>query len=377
MASRHPWVFRRMVSRSFHETADTPSVDVYDRDGRFLGLGIYSPLSQVAVRIVGNEPGQRVDSAFLAERFRAARQLREETLKLYTPDSTAYRLVNSEGDGLSGLIIDRFDNLFVADIRARGWFDRRLAIESALCDVFGDATRVAFTTAPGVERAEGFELPVTKSASFSFAEHGLQWRVETGAMHKTGFFLDQRESRALIRSIAAGRTVLDCCCYGGGFSLNAAAAGAAEVIGVDLDEEAVGMAKRNATANKLKVKFVHADAFPYLRDRSRVGNLAQVLVLDPPKLIRDRDSFMEGLRTYHDLNRTALTAVADGGFFLSFSCSGLLPREEFLHMVTDAAARATVNLQILRELGPGADHPWLAAAPESRYLKGVLGRVLR
>lgn len=364
-----------MLAKGTDRIPNGASVDVFDRDGRFIGVGIYSDRSLIAVRLLGSSAGRLIDTEFLAERFKFTRDLRESTLGILKT-SNAYRLVNSEGDGLSGLILDRFNDSFVADIRAYGWWCRRNEISVALQKVFGEGTKLSFTTAQGIERTEGFTLEPYKDELVDFEEHGLRYRFRLAESHKTGFFLDQRDNRALLSTLCAGKKVLDCCCYTGGFTLNAIRGGASEAIGVDLDEDAIEAAKKNAGRNNLKAKFVQSDVFPYMRDRIRSGNTPDIIVLDPPKLIKSKDEFEEGLKMYLDLNRTALSTLASGGMLFTFSCSGLLDEASFLKVVSEAAFVSGKSFQVLKIVGAAPDHPYLLNAPETRYLKGVLGRVL-
>jgi 23S rRNA (cytosine1962-C5)-methyltransferase len=226
---------------------------------------------------------------------------------------------------------------------------------------------------------EGFELPSlpTDPKSCEVKEHGLRFRIDLEAGHKTGFFFDQRENRQFWGSLVAGRTVLDAHSYTGGFALHAAQGGAAEVTGVDLDEDAIAVAQRNAKLNQLasKVRFVHSDIFPYLRDAQRQGRTFQAISLDPPKLAHDKSEVPDALRIYQDLNRVALETLAPGGLFLTSSCSGAVSEDTFLSCVRYAAARARRELSVFRVSGAAADHPVALHAPETRYLKAVFARV--
>jgi 23S rRNA (cytosine1962-C5)-methyltransferase len=208
-------------------------------------------------------------------------------------------------------------------------------------------------------------------------EHGLRFRVAPGSKHKTGFFLDQRENRKLVAELCAGKRVLDLCCNTGGFSVYAKALGQAEeVTGIDLDEQAIALAKQNANLNQARVRFVQADLFAWLRDILPSGQRFDVVVLDPAKQTRDRETVDYALKRYLDMNRLALQAVSPGGLFFTFSCTGLVSETDFLHTLRTAAWQAGRQAQVLRLTGAGPDHPFLVHVPEGRYLKGVLCRVL-
>ncbi|HEY2787457.1 MAG TPA: class I SAM-dependent methyltransferase, partial [Fimbriiglobus sp.] len=208
-------------------------------------------------------------------------------------------------------------------------------------------------------------------------EHGLRFRVAPGSKHKTGFFLDQRDNRLSLSSFCGGKRVLDLCCNTGGFAINAKAkGGAADVTGVDLDEQALGLAAQNANLNQARVRFVQADLFAWLRDVLPNGERWDVVVLDPAKMTRDREAVDEALRKYEDMNRLALKAVAPGGVFLTCSCTGLVSEADFLVMLKRAAFQAGRQIQVFKIAGAAPDHPFLAHVPEGRYLKAVYCRVL-
>jgi 23S rRNA (cytosine1962-C5)-methyltransferase len=214
--------------------------------------------------------------------------------------------------------------------------------------------------------AEGFASPGAPE-KVQIREHGVRYELSPAAGHKTGFFCDQRENRLRLREFCRGKSVLDLCCYTGGFALNALQAGAAEVTSVDLDEEAIRLARRNAQLNKGSIKFVHADAFAYMRDMQRNGRTYDVLILDPPKLIRGRDEAAEGQSKYFDLNKLAASLVAPGGLLLTCSCSGLLSMEQFT--MTVRAATSERRPQLLARTGAALDHPISLGQLETEYLK--------
>jgi len=213
-------------------------------------------------------------------------------------------------------------------------------------------------------------------------ENGVNFEVDFAQGHKTGFFCDQRDNRLKLSRLVQGKTMLDLCCYSGGFSIYSKLhGGAAEVTAVDLDEKAILMAKRNANINAqngpLRIDFVHADAFVYARQMVRNGKLFDVVLLDPPKFVLGRDEEKEeGLKKYNDLNMLGLQCVRRGGLFVTCSCSGLVSPAEFEKVVIKAAQRLGRRLQILDMTGPGWDHPFLSTYPEGRYLKVLWARVL-
>jgi 23S rRNA (cytosine1962-C5)-methyltransferase len=374
--SSHPWVFQKMVERPTERIAPGSVVDVVDRDGQWVGRGFYNGHSRIALRILTSRANQPVDSNFIAEGIRRAVSLRRETLML--DDVTdAYRLVHSEGDGLSGLVIDRFANALVVEYFAAGMFRLREAIHATLMQEFPDSSLYWFAE-EHVQKQESFDCrsPGTPLPCI-IHEHGLRFRVAPGSKHKTGFFTDQRDNRRMLASFCAGKRVLDLCCNTGGFAVSALASGqAAEVTGVDLDESALELARQNASLNQVRIRFVQADLFAWLRDIQPSGQRFDVVVLDPAKQTRDRDEIDFALKRYYDMNKLALTVVAPGGIFLTCSCTGLVREGDFLESVRRAAWQARRELQVLHVGGAGADHPWMLHVPESRYLKAVFCRVL-
>jgi 23S rRNA (cytosine1962-C5)-methyltransferase len=208
------------------------------------------------------------------------------------------------------------------------------------------------------------------------SEHGVRFRVAPGSKHKTGFFADQRDNRRTLASYCAGKRVLDLCCNSGGFAVYAKALGKAEeVVGVDLDETALALARQNAALNQVRLRFVQADLFPWLRDAIGNGERFDVVVLDPAKQTRDREEVDVALKRYLDMNRLALQVVSPGGIFLSCSCTGLIGEADFLEMLRRAAWQAGRTVQVVKIAGAGPDHPFYLHAQEGRYLKAVFCRV--
>ncbi len=371
---RYPLVWRRMAG----ELPDAPAgsiVDVLDRNGGFAGRGFFSPTSQAVVRVLTFDPAEDIDEGFFRRRLAAAFAFRHATLGLGRGPAPGYRLVNAEGDGLPGLVLDRYGALIVAEILSAGFFARIELLRAIVADQFPGCAFAALADGD-VQAKEGFSLPEPPEAAAAVEEHGLRFEVNPRAGHKTGFFLDQRENRLRLRDFAAGRDVLDVCCCSGGFALNAAAAGARRVTGIDLDEKAIALAARNAARNGLRAQFVHVDAFPYLRDLHRNGKRAGVVILDPPKLARSRADIEEGLRAQFDFHRTALQIVEPGGVLVSACCSGLISEEMFLDTLRKAGRRVGREARVFALSGPAADHPYSLHFPEGRYLKTAWAMVV-
>jgi 23S rRNA (cytosine1962-C5)-methyltransferase len=378
--SGHPWIFQKMVEKPATRLPGGSVVDVLDRDGQWVGRGFYNGHSRIALRVLTTDPAEAIDEAFFARRIDRAVSLRREWLGLDVV-TDAYRLVHSEGDGLSGLVVDRFGSILVQEFFAAGMYRFRQAIQTALAAHHPDS-RFYWFAEEHVQKQESFDCrPPEPPPPHAIQEHGVRFRVAPGSKHKTGFFLDQRDNRKLLASFCAGRRVLDLCCNTGGFAVYAKALGGAEeVTGVDIDENAIALAKVNANLNQARVRFVQADLFAWLREVT--GGLTpparrqfDVVVLDPSKQTRDREDVGYALKRYLDMNRLALQAVAPGGIFLTCSCTGLVGEAEFLETIRRAAWQAGRTVQLLQIRGAGADHPFLLHVPEGRYLKAVFCRV--
>jgi 23S rRNA (cytosine1962-C5)-methyltransferase len=373
--SAHPWIFQKMVEKPAVRLPPGSVVDIVDRNGQWAGRGFYNGHSRIALRVLTADPAEAVDDAFFAGRLARAVELRRGWLGLDAV-SDAYRVVHSEADGLSGLVIDRFGPVLVLEFFAAGMYRWRAAIQEALAVHFPDS-RFYWFAEEHVQKQESFDCRSPEPPeSAVITENGVRFRVAPGGKHKTGFFLDQRDNRKLLASFCAGRRVLDLCCNSGGFAVYARALGGAdEVTGVDLDETALALARQNAGLNGVRARFVQADLFPWLRDVIASGQRFDVVVLDPAKQTRDREELDFALKRYLDMNRLALQAVAPGGLLLTCSCTGLVSEGDFLESLRRAAWQAGRTAQVLRLAGAGADHPFLLHVPEGRYLKAAFCRV--
>lgn len=374
--SNHPWIFQKMVEKPAVRPKPGTIVDIFDRDGAFAGRGFYNGHSRIALRVLTSNPDEIVDEAFFARKIAQAVQLRREVLKLDTL-TDAYRLIHSEGDGLSGLVVDRFADTLVVEFFSAGMFKQREIIKRCLLEHYPNAQIYAYAE-DHVQKQESFDLshPPTPQPTV-IRENGVAFHAAPGSKHKTGFFADQRDNRKQLAQFCADARVLDLCCNSGGFGIYAKALGGArEVVGIDLDEEILEIAEANARLNKTKVKFIQADIFAWLRDTaSNPQKKFDVVVLDPAKMTRDREQVIPALKKYLDMNKLALGAVRPGGIFLTCSCTGLVSEDQFLDMLRRAAYYANRTVQVIGVGGAGADHPWLAHVPESRYLKAAFCRV--
>ena len=372
--SNHPWIFQKMVEKPDPKPRPGSIVDIEDRTGEWVGRGFYNGHSRIALRVLTERHDEAVDADFFGARIARALELRRDILKLDAV-TDAYRVVHSEGDDLSGLVVDRFADTLVIEYFSAGMWKQRDVIRRALAEHYPQHQFYWFAE-EHVAKQESFDcsLPAPPPPT-TIHEHGLQFKVAPGLKHKTGFFADQRDNRKRLGDFSAGKRVLDLCCNSGGFAVYARAAGATEVVAVDLDEEVLEIAKQNAKLNRTPVRFVHADIFPWLRDAANNGERFDTVILDPAKMTRDREQLIPALKKYLDMNKLALGVVKPGGILLTCSCTGLVSEEQFLDMIRRAAFYANRTVQILEVRGAGADHPWLAHVPESRYLKSVFCRV--
>ncbi|WP_240096341.1 class I SAM-dependent rRNA methyltransferase [Thermomonas flagellata] len=373
--STHPWIFQRLVEKPAQRPKPGSIVEVVGVDGAFVGRGFYNGHSRIAVRLLERDPDVAVDAAWFARKIGEAVRLRRDILRL-DEVSTAWRVVHSEGDGLSGLVVDRYDDLLVVEFFSAGAWRHRSIIFDALRAHFPGCRFHSFAD-EHVQKQESFDYKDTQGTAPALVqEYGVRFRADPAGAHKTGFFADQRENRRWVAAQAAGRRVLDLCCNTGGFAVHAAVAGAAEVVGVDIDPAVIAIARENAQLNQVRPRFVQADIFPWLRDAAANGERFDLVVLDPAKMTRDREQVIAALKKYLDMNKLALGVVRPGGLFATFSCTGLVSEEQFLDMLRRAAFYAGRKVQVLKVAGAGPDHPWLAQVPESRYLKAVFCRVL-
>jgi 23S rRNA (cytosine1962-C5)-methyltransferase len=378
---RHPWVLDSAVQRVEGSPADGDVVDLATHDGTFVARGLWNAASRLRVRLYAFDPSVPLDDALWRKRLEAAVALRRS---LGLDDRAgAARLVNSEGDDLSGLIVDRYGEYLAVQVTALA-MARRL---EALADMLGEIVAPRGILLRGAERGlaklEGLQLPdrVLRGAGppgpIFVTEHGLKFGVDLAEGQKTGYYLDQRDNRHAAARYARGRRVLDMFCYSGGFAVAAAVAGGARsVLAVDSSAKAAALAKANADLNgAASVTVETADAFEKLDALRAAGERFGMVVLDPPKFARSRAALDDALRAYHRINRVAVDLLEPGGVLVTCSCSGSVSREVFLEMLGGVAQRSGRGLQILESRGAAPDHPVSASCLEGEYLKCVIARV--
>lgn len=370
----HPWIWSSQAHKPTPHLPPGTVVDIVDADERFVGRGFWNGHARIALRVLSTDRAQAIDETFLNERIARAVSLRRDLLKL-DDDSDAWRVVHSEGDGLSGLVVDRYADILVVEYFAAGMWRLRDTVEAALLQHFPGARIYGFAE-KHVQKQESFDCHVmTPPEPVRVHEHGLEFHAAPGSGHKTGFFADQRDNRKRFAQLARGQRVLDLCCNAGGFAVHAMASGAREAIGVDADEGILDIARANAGANEVDIRFDKADVFDWLHGARERGERFGAVVLDPPKLTRNRNDIKRALKKYFAMNRLALDVIEPGGVLLTCSCTGLVSEADFRDMLRRVALNAGRGIQILASEGAGADHPVSAVVPEGRYLKALFCRV--
>jgi 23S rRNA (cytosine1962-C5)-methyltransferase len=373
--ARHPWVFVTSIDRVEGNPRPGDEVEVVSHEGQFIGRGLYNPQSAIRVRLYRWDGGP-LDEAFWAKQLAAAVRLRHEVLGFGAP-GTAYRLVFSEGDGLSGLTVDRYDRWLVVQFSGLGLFERRDMLVRLLQDltngegILARADRIAIKQ-EGIP-PQGEPLAGTIPAEpIPIREHEILYDVDVRTGHKTGFYLDQRENRRAAARYCRDRRVLDLYCHSGGFGLNALRhGGAASVLGIDSSAPAVAAARRHAEVNGLAAsdRFEVADVFDTLADLRARGERFGVVICDPPKFAHKPSGIEDALKGYLRLNRAAVDVLEPGGVLVTCSCSGLIDRELFAEVMGQTAELTGRPLQILEQRGQAPDHPVSASCLESEYLK--------
>lgn len=368
----HPWIYQADVEQSEGVLEKGDLVDVYGTGRRFLGRGYINPDSQILVRLLTRN-AEPIDVAFFRKRIAAAMACRQ---RLAIP-SNAIRVVYAEADALPGLLLDCYGDFGVVQILTTGMERLREVLLPVIQELVCHHGIFLRNDVPS-RLLEG--LPLQKEfvdtpfdTIVSIQEDDLSFQVDIAGGQKTGFFLDQRDNRIALRPLAAGRQVLDCFCYTGGFALHAAKAGAHRVVGIDNSEEALAAATENARRNGLadRCTFRCTNAFDELRQLQRAGRRFDLIILDPPAFTKSKEALPGALRGYKEINLRAMKLLNTGGILVTSSCSYHLNEATFLKLLGDAAADAKVQCRILAIRTQATDHPVLLSVPETKYLKCV------
>jgi 23S rRNA (cytosine1962-C5)-methyltransferase len=382
----HPWLFAGAVRALEGRARSGDTVRVRAHDGRVLARGAYSPDSQIRCRIWTFDPEESIDDAFFKRRVAAAVARRAALPMLPAGPRTGLRLIHAESDGLPGVIADQYDDTVVLQLTSAGAEKWRKAIASALCFRTGCA-RIHERSDSEVRALEGLPpvtgwlhgTPDAAGETVRILENGVLLGVDYMTGHKTGFYLDQRENRALLGRLAAGKSVLNCFCYTGGFSLHALKGGAATVLSIDTSAPALAQARANLAMNPdlpaARAQWLEADVFTALRDFRQQGRAFDLIVLDPPKFAPTARHASRAARAYKDINLLGFRLLNPGGLLMTYSCSGGVGPELFQKIVAGAARDAGRHARIVQRLGGAADHPVALEFPEGEYLKGLLCQV--
>jgi 23S rRNA (cytosine1962-C5)-methyltransferase len=376
---RHPWVYSGAIDRVTGSPVPGDIVNVTDSRGTFLGCGYCNPDSRISVRMLTWDDTV-IDDAFWSGRVHAAVRRRDGLFA--AGDTTACRLVHAEADFLPGLVVDRYADVVVVQFLTAGVEQARAALLDAIVSASQPAgvferSDTSSRVREGLAAASG---PIFGSvpATVDILENGARFSVNVESGQKTGFYLDQRDNRAAVAAVASGRTVLDAFCHTGAFAAYAARAGARMVTLLDSSASSLALARTHLEMNApagCETDFVQDDVFERLRKFREEGRRFDLVVLDPPRFATNRHQLDNALRAYKDINRVALEVLSPGGMLATFSCSQAVDAASFTTAVAWAGLDARRELQIIRRLGQGSDHPVLASFPESEYLKGLLCRV--
>ena len=376
----HPWVFRKAVEKAPARLPPGAIVDVCEQ-GRFVARGYYDPHSAISVRILTREPAEAIDAAFWRRRVARALALRRELVR----GTTGYRMVHGESDGLPGVVADRYDRFAVLKLYSAGLTPHRADVVEAIRAEGADLAGVyGRDEIPHDEEDEGAAPQgrvlwgVEPPERIEIHEHEMRLLVDVRRGQKTGLFLDQRENRRLVRELARGRAeALNCFSYTGGFSVAAALGGSSRVTSVDVDRDAIALARENFRLNGLDPSphaFAAEDAFDLLARAKREGRRWDLVVCDPPAFAKSQKAVESAVAGYASLNRAALAVLAPGGLLVTASCSARVSPEQFFDAVKEAAFKARVELQLVEERRQPPDHPVSPQFREGRYLKCLVYR---
>lgn len=372
----HPWVFSGALATIEDKVMEGDIIEVYSNDDVFLGVGHYQKGS-IAVRILSFEK-REIDTRFFIERLQDAYKLRRD-LNIIREDNNTYRLVYAEGDMLAGLIVDVYGRLAVVQAHSVGMHMSRMSVAAALENILGESLQHIYYKSEGTLP---YKAPINPENNFLLGgsnfdkiaiENNLKFQIDWEKGQKTGFFIDQRENRALLEKYAHDRSVLNMFCYTGGFSVSALRGGARSVMDVDSSSKAVALANKNIKinfGNDNRYSSASEDAFKFMRNMP--NDAYDLIILDPPAFAKHRGAVRNALQGYKRLNLAAFEKIKSGGIIFTFSCSQAITREQFRFTVFSAATATGRKVKILHQLTQSADHPIDIYHPEGEYLKGLV-----
>ena len=381
--NRHPWVFGGAIETVEGDPEPGAEVALVTHDGQFIARGLFNPHSQIRVRLYSWDENRPIDDDLWSERLDRAIELRHRLFPQAGGES-ACRLVYSEGDGLSGLIVDRYGDWLLVQFTSLALSLRRERLIELLSAKLRPAgiwlrTEKGIRENESLEQTDGLIAGVEPPRPLFIEEHGIRYGVDVVQGHKTGFYLDQRDNRAAVAGYLRDCRVLDAFCYSGGFGLAALKLGQArEVLGLDASEAALTLARNNAEHNGVlhQTRYERGDVFDALERLAGAGERFDAVILDPPKLTRHRAGIEKALKGYFSMNRLAVDVLAPGGILVSCSCSGLVSRDDFESVLSLVSQRANRPIQVLEARGQATDHPTSVHCLESAYLKCYICRVV-
>lgn len=378
---KHPWIFSGAILDLKGQPGSGDTVCVCDSKGKSLGYGAFSPKSQIRVRMWSFDPTDEIDGSFFSKKIAAAVHARAGSPLLNVTNSQ--RLIYSENDGLPGVIADRYGDVIVMQLSSAGAYKWRETIVNEISkqtesNCIYEKSDSDVIQLEGLQAVEGVQFGTLPGEATLIEENGIKFAIELKGSQKTGFYLDQRDNRRLLRDYVRGKKVLDCFCFSGGFTLNALSGGAETVTSVDSSEPVLKLLEKNIAINRMegeRVTLVNENAFDHLRKLRDRGEQFDVIVLDPPKFAPTTAQVERAARAYKDINLLAFKLLAKDGILFTFSCSGGVSLSLFQKIVADSALDAGRNAQIVKFMHQADDHPILTTFPEGEYLKGMVCRV--
>ncbi len=379
---RHPWIFAGSVERLEGRARPGDTVLVMDSRGKPLARAAWSPESQIRARVWSFDPEQSIDHAFIKRTVAAS--VARRAVHPWLAGQDGVRLIHGESDGLPGVIADRYGAVVVVQLTSAGadkWRDAIVAglVQATGCSAVYERSDSDVRKLEGLGPVTGLVYGAMPEGALTIVENGVRMEVDVAGGHKTGFYLDQRENRLLTGRLAAGRDVLNCFCYTGGFSLQALAGGAKSVVSIDSSGPALATAARNLALNPQldasRAEWREDDVFQALRTLKTEGRKFDLIVLDPPKFAPSAAHAERAARAYKDINLLGFRLLNPGGILMTYSCSGGIGLEMFQKIVASAAADVGIEARILHRLSAAPDHPVGLAVPEGEYLKGLACQV--
>jgi len=377
----HPWVFSGAVEKIVEVKQNGETVEIRSFDGESLAIASFSEFSQISARVWTFDANEKINKDYLLKQIQNAHKLRL-SMDLDT-NTNAYRIINTEADGIPGLIVDKYDKYLVCQFLSAGaefWHENIIEILTKEFNPVGiyERSDTDSRTKEGLEKRTGVIYGQEPPSEIALNEEGIKYYVDIKTGHKTGFYLDQRENRNKVKVYCLGKDVLNGFSYTGGFGIAALAAGANRVINIDSSAESLNMVEKNLVFNELdpsKSEQVEGDVFKVLRTYRDSGKSFDLIILDPPKFAESKNQLEGALRGYKDINLLAFKLLRLGGILFTFSCSGHIVPELFRKVVSDAAIDSGKKVQQIAVLQQSADHPVLMSFPESFYLKGLICKV--